>query len=231
MNPSAPIQAPQGGDVKAPGNRPPTPSPTLKGRGNHPVRGAFGFAPSGLGDSGWGAPSQGFTLGYPIAGFQLFRTGTPVGCWVQSKGPGNTPPTPSPALKGRLVTARGEAPGNPTPTPSPALKGRHNHPVRGAFGFAPSGLGDHGWGAPTQGFTLGYPIAGFQPFRNGAPVGRAVTARGAAPGNGLPTPSPGLKGRHVAARGKAPGNGPHAPARALKGGDDIESTARRNGRP
>jgi hypothetical protein len=34
--------------------------------------------------------------------------------------------TPIPALKGRNMTARGEAPGNASRKFSPALKGRHN---------------------------------------------------------------------------------------------------------
>ena len=54
-------------------------------------------------------------------------------------------PTPSPALKGRNMTARGEAPGNASRKFPPALKGRHNPTLstwRFALGFcpAPSGL-------------------------------------------------------------------------------------------
>jgi len=38
------------------------------------------------------------------------------------------------------------------------------------------------WVGRTQGFTLGYPMAGFQPLGTGALQGRDVKARGEAPG-------------------------------------------------
>jgi len=201
FQPSGTAAALKGRHVKArgeaPGNPTPTPSPALKGRHNRP----FGFALSGRGEDDWGAPTQGFTLGFHITGFQPSGTAA--------------------ALKGRHVTARGEAPGNPTPPPSPALKGRHNRP----FGFAPSGRGEDDWGAPTQGFTQGSHITGFQPSGTAAIKGRKMTAlqgrevaaRGKSPRHVSPTPSVALKGRHVTARGEAPGNPTPPPSPALKG--------------
>jgi len=154
--------------------------------------------------------TQGFTLGYHMTGFQPSGAAAPTrrNATARGKRPGNPSRRPSPALKGRHVKARGEAPGNTTPTTSQALKGRRNHRGRAPVGLTPSGRGEYDCGTPTQGFTLGYHMTGFQPSGTTAPAGRGVATRRRSPVNPTPRPSPALKGRHVTARGGAPGMRP-----------------------